>query len=106
MKQYMRSKVNKAIFDYNEVLLKNPSIEVISELEAYPERFAPVDLTARRLVVDLSVSDDVIPPPADPSPEVAAQRGTLFAAVNGPKPKPVKAPKPATTDVLGLVGEI
>jgi len=38
---YIRVKKDGFIFDYNEILAKNPGCEVIPEEIAYPERFIP-----------------------------------------------------------------
>lgn len=44
---YIRVKKDGFIFDYNEILAKNPGCEVIPEEIAYPERFMPVEAPQR-----------------------------------------------------------
>lgn len=39
--KYIRVIKDGFIYDYNEILAKNPGCEVITEEEAYPERFIP-----------------------------------------------------------------
>lgn len=43
----IRVKRNGAILAYNDILAKNPSCEVISVEEAFPERFMPKHTAAR-----------------------------------------------------------
>lgn len=40
--KYIRSKINGQIYLYSENLAKNPSCEIITEEEAFPERFMPI----------------------------------------------------------------
>ena len=70
-KQYIRVKSDGFIFDYNPILAANPECEVVSEEEAYPERFVPPATLARRSALDLSTADIPEPPEAS-SPELAA----------------------------------
>jgi hypothetical protein len=39
-KMYIRVRGDGFVYDYNEILSKNPDCEVITEEEAYPEKFA------------------------------------------------------------------
>lgn len=40
-KMYIRVRADGFIYDYNEILAKNPDCEVVPEEIAYPERFIP-----------------------------------------------------------------
>lgn len=83
-KMYIRVKKDGFIYDYNEILAKNPECEVVSEEVAYPERFMPTEAPKRVATVrkkrgaSLDLSTDDIPeaPPYTP-PELAeeASRG-------------------------------
>lgn len=88
MRKYLRAKTNGMIFDWNEVLLNNPDIEEITEQDAYPERFAPVDLKTRTPVVDLTVNVETVAPATAP-PELLAEASKPFGGRNS---RPVKAP--------------
>jgi len=44
---YIRVKQDGFIYDYNEILAKNPGCEVVPEEIAYPERFMPVEAPQR-----------------------------------------------------------
>jgi hypothetical protein len=46
-KMYIRVKKDGFIFEYNEILAKNPTCEVITEQEAFPERFVPEHVADR-----------------------------------------------------------
>lgn len=88
-KMYIRVKKDGFLYDYNEILAKHPGCEVITEQEAFPERFVPAHVadrvgtpenpkraTKRKAALDLSTADI---PEALPytSPELAedAARG-------------------------------
>jgi len=81
-KMYIRVKKDGFIYDYNEILAKNPGCEVITEEVAYPERaipkHVPVEVVSAKVVVkrkaalDLSTTDIPEPPPYT-SPELAAE---------------------------------
>ena len=83
-KMYIRVKKDGFIYDYNEILAKNPECEVIPEEVAYPERFMPKEAPTRVAVarkkrgvaLDLSTTDIPEVPPYTP-PELAeeASRG-------------------------------
>jgi hypothetical protein len=106
MTKYLRSRVNGIIFDWNERLAKNPSVEVLTEQEAYPERFAPIDLSKRKSTINLTVDAAAITPPPVVAPELLAEASRPFG---GPKATRVTR-KPATTtssETIGLsFGEI
>lgn len=83
-KMYIRVKKDGFIYDYNEILAKNPECEVVPEEIAYPERFMPVEAPKRVAAVrkrrgatlDLA-TDDIPEAPPYTSPELAeeASRG-------------------------------
>lgn len=73
MTKYLRSKINGLIFDYNPRLAALPEWEEISEQEAYPERFAPVDLTKRVVQVDLVIPEEITEAPALAPPALVAE---------------------------------
>jgi hypothetical protein len=81
-KMYIRVKKDGFIYDYNEILAKNPGCEVITEEVAYPERsipkHVPVEVVSAKVVVkrktalDLSTTGIPESPPYT-SPELAAE---------------------------------
>ena len=83
-KMYIRVRKDGFIYDYNEILAKNPECEVVSEEVAYPERFVPVAVADRiatvqpaagrkkKAALDLSTTD-IPEAPAYTSPELAAE---------------------------------
>jgi hypothetical protein len=46
-KLYIRVKKDGFIYDYNEILAKNPGCEVVTEEVAFPERFIPAHAKER-----------------------------------------------------------
>lgn len=46
-KLYIRVKKDGFLYDYNEILAKNPACEVVSEEVAFPERFVPEHVADR-----------------------------------------------------------
>jgi len=83
---YIRVKKDGFIYEYNEILAKNPGCEVVPEEIAYPERFVPAHALerveevqkpkatrkTRKAALDLTTAD--IPEPPDyTSPELAAE---------------------------------
>lgn len=76
---YIRVKKDGFIYDYNEILAKNPDCEIVPEEIAYPERFMPPEAPKRKkrgAALDLSTADIPESPPYT-SPELAeeASRG-------------------------------
>ena len=82
---YIRVKKDGFIFDYNEILAKNPGCEVIPEEIAYPERFIPEHAVERveefqkpkatrkkKAALDLTTTD-IPQEPAYTSPELSAE---------------------------------
>ena len=77
---YIRVKQDGFIYDYNEILAKNPGCEVVPEEIAYPERFMPVEAPQRVAAVRkkrgtaLNLETADIPQePAYTSPELSAE---------------------------------
>jgi hypothetical protein len=86
-KMYIRVKKDGFIYEYNEILAKNPECEIVPEEIAYPERFIPPSAAVRidnakiaaktttrkkKAALDLSTADIPEPPPYT-SPELAAE---------------------------------
>ncbi len=78
-KMYIRVRKDGFIYDYNDILARNPECEVIPEEIAYPERFAQpeaiekvkVERKKRGGALDLTTADIPEPPVYTP-PELAA----------------------------------
>mgnify|MGYP001564731533 CR=1 FL=1 len=106
MKKYLRSRVNGIILEWNVRLANNPSMEALTEQEAYPERFTTIDLSKRKPTIDLTVDKAAITPPPVVASELLAEASRPFG---GPKATRVTR-KPATTtspETIGLsFGEI
>ena len=71
MDVYLRSKNNGVIFPYNDRLLAAGGLEVVTEKEAFPERFAPAKLSEREQSIKLTVDEAAFVP--EPSPELVAE---------------------------------
>lgn len=87
-KLYIRVKKDGFIYDYNELLAKNSSCEVVTEEVAYPERFIPPHVAdriapvtevqkvkrvvKRKAALDLTTAD-IPEPPVYNAPELAAE---------------------------------
>jgi hypothetical protein len=84
-KMYIRVKKDGFIYDYNEILAKNPACEVIPEEVAFPERFVPEHVAERvgapekpkrtvkrKAALDLTTADIPEAPPYT-SPELAEE---------------------------------
>lgn len=103
--RYLRSNINGMIFEWNEIMARNPDVKEVTKQEAYPEQFAPVDLTKRKSSIDLNVPEEVAAPPVEASPELRAEASKPFGrgervTLN----KQPKKPMPAT-EIAGLVGD-
>ena len=85
MKLFIRSKVNGMILDWSASLARNPSVEVISESEAYPERFIP------------ETFKDYTPPPNEAPLALREEATRRFSK---PKTNKINAP---SADISGLV---
>lgn len=73
-KKYIRVKADGFIYEYNEILAQNPACEVVTEEEAFPERFIPTHAAGRKKkgILDLTTNNIPEPPPYTP-PELAAE---------------------------------
>lgn len=90
------------IFEWNEILARNPNVRELTEKEAYPERFAPVDLAKREKTVDLSVPEEVVTPPPQVAPELLAEASKPFGTKNS---RPRSAKQTVAADAVGLLGD-
>ena len=83
-KQYIRVKKDGFIYDYSERLAVHPECEVISEQEAYPERFITPTVSekieeitkpkrGRKAAKGLDLSTDIPDEPVYTDPELAAE---------------------------------
>lgn len=97
--KYLRSKVNGMVFEYTERLAANPNVEVVTEREAFPERFTSAEVLKREPTIKLDVPAEVVAEP-EVAPELAKQRGVTFASL--PKIKLKKS----NAEVAGLMGDI
>ena len=102
--RYLRSNINGMIFEWNEIMAKNPDVKEVTEQEAYPERFAPVDLAKRKSEIDLNVPEAVTVAPVEASPELRAEASKPFGrgeriVVSKPKKNT------SATEAVGLVGD-
>lgn len=78
-KMYIRVRKDGFIYDYNDILARNPECEVVPEEIAYPERFVTPEVveavkvfrTRRKSALDLTTADIPEPPVYTP-PELAA----------------------------------
>jgi hypothetical protein len=57
MRRYLRHKIKGTIYGWNTHLAGNPSVEEVSEEQAYPERFAPKVAKGRKPKVSLTTDD-------------------------------------------------
>ncbi len=97
MKLFIRSKVNGMIFDWNASLAKNPSAEVISESEAYPERFIPETFKDYTPKVEIKIPEEIITPPNEAPLALREEATRRFSK---PKTNKINAP---SADISGLV---
>jgi hypothetical protein len=78
-KLYIRVKKDGFIYDYSEILSNNPDCEVITEEQAYPERFANPEQVAKAVrgsrkrkynVTDNLATEDIPKEPTYSNPDV------------------------------------
>jgi len=102
LKQFLRSKETGCIFNHSDELARNRDFEVVSEKEAFPEKFAPVDLKERPKQIDISVPKDAAIEPFVETPEMAKD---VSRPIGRPGTRgPAKTGK-ASTPAVGLKGE-
>lgn len=80
MTTYLRSKTNGIVLEHNDRLAKLPEWEVVTEQEAFPERFAPVALDKREQQVVLTVAEEAVQPPVTAPAELVAEASRPFAS--------------------------
>jgi len=76
--KYLRS-ASGVIFDYTDRMAADPTVTVVTEQEAFPERFAPVDLAKREQKVELKVDEAGIEAPPYVAPELLAEGTRAFS---------------------------
>lgn len=101
MKKYIRSKVNGIIFDYDARLVGNPNAEIITEAEAYPERFRPAELEKHTAKVSIQVPVEVTEAPNEAPDALRAEATERFSK---PATTKLKA-APKKVDLGGLMGD-
>lgn len=62
MKTYLRHKSKGTVYEYNSFLADHPSIEQVTEEQAFPERFEPKVAKGRKPKVSLTTTDIPEPP--------------------------------------------
>ena len=86
-KLYIRVRKDGFVYDFNEQLAKNSTCEVITEKEAFPERFITPEIEAKIAVIvgtakpkrgrkprkPLNVATDILDDPVYTDPELAAE---------------------------------
>ena len=55
--RWLRHKTNGTIYNYNDILCKNPAVEEVPEELAFPEKFIPAKQKGRVATVDLSTDE-------------------------------------------------
>lgn len=72
--RYLRNKNDGFIYEWHEILAKNPLCEEVTEEEAFPERFMTpaVEKAKRRAKKIELVADDNLTEPVYSSPELSA----------------------------------
>jgi hypothetical protein len=58
--RWLRHKKDGTIYNYNDVLSKNPAVEEVPEELAFPEKFIPAKQVGRKAKVDLSTNEVVV----------------------------------------------
>lgn len=58
--RWLRHKKDGTIYNYNDVLAKNPAVEEVPEEIAFPEKHIPVKQQGRKAKVDLSTDEGVV----------------------------------------------
>lgn len=75
MAQYLRHKTKGTIYSWNTQIAKNPDVEAITEEEAFPERFIPKEIKARKPKLKIDVPIEEPPPIEFPDINADASRG-------------------------------
>lgn len=101
MTKLLRCKTNGFIFEYNERLASFPEWEEVTEQQAYPERFSPVDLSKREVQVDITIPEEVVEAPVTAPPELIAEASRAFG---GPKATRTKRAPDAPSSGFNIAG--
>lgn len=96
MDKYFRVKKSGAILPYNERLVGNKDVELVTEQEAFPEKFAAKAVLEHEANIKIDVPEKAIPPKFVP-PELEAEASVAWG---GLRSRANKASKGA-----GLKGE-
>ena len=88
-KMYIRVRHDGTIYEYDDILAKNPKCEVVAEEVAFPERFIPAH-------VEVATSSTV------KAPRVKRKPMLDFATTDIPEPPPYTAPEVAADASRGL----
>lgn len=97
MRKYLKSVKSGVILPYNERILMAGGVVVVTEKEAFPEKFAPVVLEQREQKVDLKVPEAAVAAPV--SPELDAESTRRLKA-----PRMAEKRRPAIDVIAGLEG--
>lgn len=79
--KYLKNRADGTIYEWDEILAKNPKCVEVSEEEAYPERFVrpemveAVEKVRKRTKKALDLTTEEVPeePPTPTNPELAAE---------------------------------
>jgi len=58
--RWLRHKLDGTIYNYNDVLCKNPAVEEVPEELAFPEKFIPKAQVGRKAKVDLATDEKIV----------------------------------------------
>jgi hypothetical protein len=80
MEKFFRHRKTGVIYPFNDRLLNNITVELVTEEQAFPERFAAKAVLEHKKQVDITIAEEVVAPPFTP-PELGAQLGEKFKNV-------------------------
>lgn len=78
MRMFLRSLKTGDIMPNDPRIAVNGGVELVTEAEAFPERFAPVPLKGRKRKIDISIPKETVEAPQYTSPELEAEASALF----------------------------
>ena len=58
--RWLRHKEDGTIYNYNDILVKNPAVEEVSEEIAFPEKYIPAKQKGREAKLNLSTETEVV----------------------------------------------
>lgn len=104
MTTYLRNQKTGVIFPDVPVLAAQADMKRVTEQEAFPERYAPVNLEEYAPKVELKVAEHTVEPLTDPSPELTqeASRRPFKRGTRGVNAAPT-AQTPAAPSFSGLL---